>query len=117
MNPELYGINQAQIKAINDYGLVGYVQRGGELPSSDFIDAYYQHLKTFYARNKLTLNLNCAYRGEPAIRVHNLTDSQVLIFRADTKQLHLQKHHNIFYYLKNMNKDYNKEKDYELLKY
>ena len=45
------------MKAINDYGLVGYVQRGGELPSSDFIDAYHQHIKTFYARNKSTLNL------------------------------------------------------------
>ena len=85
--PELYGINQAQIKAINDYGLVGYVQRGGELPSSDFIDTYHQHLKTFYARNKSTLNFNGSYRGEPAIIVHNLTDGQVLIFRADTKQL------------------------------
>ena len=87
MYPELYGINQAQIKAINDYGLVGYVQRGGELPSSDFIDTYHQHLKTFYARNKSTLNFNGSYRGEPAIIVHNLTDGQVLIFRADTKQL------------------------------
>lgn len=85
--PELYGINQAQIKAINDYGLVGYVQRGGELPSSDFIDAYHQHLKTFYARNKSNLNFNGSYRGEPAIIVHNLTDGQVLIFRTDTKQL------------------------------
>lgn len=54
--PQLYGISQAQMKAINDYGLVGYVQRGGELPSSDFIDAYHQHIKTFYARNKSTLN-------------------------------------------------------------
>lgn len=26
------------MKAINDYGLVGYVQRGGELSSSDFLD-------------------------------------------------------------------------------
>ena len=85
--PELYGINQAQIKAINDYGLVEYVQRGGELPSSDFIDAYYQHIKTFYARNKSTLNLNGSYRGERAIIVHNLTDGQVFIFRATTKEL------------------------------
>jgi len=50
--PELYGISQAQMKAINDYGLVGYVERGGKLPSSLFIDAYHQHVKTFFARKK-----------------------------------------------------------------
>ncbi len=76
-----------QIKAINDYGLVGYVQRGGELPSSDFIDAYHQHIKTFYTRNKSTLNLNGSYRGERAIIIHNDINGEVLIFRADTKQL------------------------------
>ena len=78
-------MDQAQIQAINDYGLVE--QRGGELPSSDFIDAYHQHLKTFYVRNKSTLNLNGSYRGGRAIIVHNVIDGQVLIFRADTKQL------------------------------
>jgi hypothetical protein len=90
--PELYGISQAQMKAINDQGLVGYVQRGGELPSSDFIDAYHQHIKTFYARNKSTLNLNGSYRGERAIIVHNEINGEVLIFRADTKQLWTPSH-------------------------
>ena len=33
-----------------------------------------------------------AYRGERAIIVHNLTDGQVLIFRADTKQLWTPNH-------------------------
>ena len=87
MEPELYGINKAQMKAINDYGLVGYVQRGGQRPSSDFIYAYNQHVKTFYERNKSTLNLNGSYRGERAIIVHNESNGEVLIFRADTKQL------------------------------
>ena len=90
--PELYGISQAQMKAINDYGLVVYVQRGGLLPSSDFIDAYHQHIKTFYARNKSTLNLNGSYRGERAIIVHNEINGEVLIFRADTKQLWTPSH-------------------------
>ena len=80
------------MKIINDYGLVGYVQRGGELPSSDFIDAYHQHIKTFYARNKSTLNLNGSYRGERAIIVHNEINGEVLIFRADTKQLWTPSH-------------------------
>ena len=83
--PELYGISQTQMKAINDYGLVGYVKRGGELPYLDFIDAYHQHIKTFYARNKSNLNLNGSYRGERAIIVHNKINDEVLIFRADTK--------------------------------
>ncbi len=90
--PELYGISQAQMKAINDYGLVGYVQRGGELPSSNFIDAFHHHIKTFYARNKSNLNLNGSYRGERAIIVHNEINGQVLIFRADTKQLWTPSH-------------------------
>ena len=59
------------MKARDDYGLVGYVKRGGELPSSDFIDAYHQHIKTCYARNKSTLHLNGSSRGERAIIVHN----------------------------------------------
>ena len=63
------------------------VERGGKLPSSAFIDAYHQHVKTFFARNKSTLNLNGSYRGEPAIIVHNEIPGEVLIFRADTKQL------------------------------
>jgi hypothetical protein len=54
LDPELYDISQTQIKAINDYGLVGYVERGGRLPPSVFIDAYHQHVKTFFARNKFT---------------------------------------------------------------
>jgi len=33
------------------------------------------------------------------------------------EQRHLQKQHNIFYYLKHMDKDYNKEKHHQLLKY
>jgi hypothetical protein len=82
LEPELYGITKDDMKALNDYGLIGYVQRGGKLPSSDFIDAYYQHLKTFYARNKSTLNLNGSYRGERAIIVHNEINGEVLIFRA-----------------------------------
>jgi hypothetical protein len=90
--PELYDISQAQMKAIDDYGLVGYVKRGGELPSSDFIDAYHQHIKTFYARNKSTLNLNGSYRGERVIIVHNEINGEVLIFRADTKQLWTPSH-------------------------
>ena len=87
LEPELYGISQAQMKAINEYGLVGYVERGGQLPSSKFIDAYHQHVKTFYARNKSTLNLNGSYRGEPAIIVHSETKGEVLIFRSDTKEV------------------------------
>jgi hypothetical protein len=83
------------MKAINDYGLLGYVERGGELPSSAFIDAYHQHLKTFFARNKSTLNLNGAYRGKPAIVVHNATTNEVLIFRSDTKQLWTPNHLNL----------------------
>ena len=90
--PELYGISQAQMKAINDYGLVGYVQRGGELPSSNFINAFHHHIKTFYARNKSNLNLNGSYRGERAIIVHNEINGEVLIFRADTKQLWTPSH-------------------------
>ena len=90
--PELYGISQAQIKAIDDYGLLGYVQRGGEFPSSDFIDAYHQHIKTFYARNKSNLNLNGSYRGKRAIIVHNEINGEVLIFKADTKQLWTPSH-------------------------
>jgi hypothetical protein len=90
--PELYGISQAQMKAINDYGLVGYVQRGGELPSSNFIDAFHHHIKTFYARNKSNLNLNGSYRGERAIIVHNEINGEVLIFRADRKQLWTPSH-------------------------
>jgi len=92
LEPELYGISKVQMKAINDYGLVGYVQRGDKLPSSDFIDAYHQHVKTFYARNKSTLNLNGSYRGERAIIVHNEINGEVLIFRADTKQLWTPSH-------------------------
>nr|YP_009029002.1 hypothetical protein [Cylindrotheca closterium]AGY78399.1 hypothetical protein [Cylindrotheca closterium] len=80
------------MKAINKYGLVGYVEPGGELPSSALIDDYHQHLKTFYVRNQSTLNLNGAYRGERAIIVHNRTHGQVLIFRADTKELWTPSH-------------------------
>jgi hypothetical protein len=90
--PELYGISQAQTKAINDYGLVGYVERGGKLPSSAFVGAYHQHVKTFFARNRSTLNLNGSYRGEPAIIVHNEITGEVLIFRSDTKQLWTPSH-------------------------
>ena len=56
LEPELYDISQDQMKVIKDYGLVGYVKRGGQLPSPEFIDAYNQHLKVFFARNKSTLN-------------------------------------------------------------
>lgn len=87
LSPELYDISQDQMKAINDYGLVGYVQRGGKLPSSNFIDAYHQRLRSFYERNKSTLNLNGSYRGERAIIVHNKSKGEVVIFKADTKQL------------------------------
>ena len=92
LDPELYGISQAQMKAINDYGLVGYVERGGKLPSPAFIDAYHQHVKTFFARNKSTLNLNGSYRGEPRIIVHNEITGEVFIFRSDTKQLWTPSH-------------------------
>ena len=87
LQPELYGISKDQIDAIHQYDIVGYVKRGGQLPSSEFIFAYHQHLKTFYARNKNTLNLNGAFRGEPAIIVHNEDKGEILIFRADTKEL------------------------------
>jgi len=87
LEPELYGISKVQMKVINYYGLVGYVQHGGELPSSNFIDASHQHVKTFYARNKSTLNLNGSYQGERAIIVHNDINGEVFIFKADTKQL------------------------------
>lgn len=49
-------------------------------------------MKTFYARNKSTLNLNGSYRGERAIIVHNEINGEVLIFRADTKQLWTPSH-------------------------
>jgi len=94
LEPELYGTSQGQMKAINDYGLVGYVQRGGKLPSSAFIDAYHQHVKTSYARNKHTLNLNGAYRGESTIIVHDEISGQVLIFNSETKQLWTPSHLN-----------------------
>ena len=55
------------ILAINQYGLVEYVERRGQLPSLEFIAAYHQHVKTFFARNKPTLNLNGSY----PIIVHN----------------------------------------------
>ena len=80
------------MKAINDYGLVGYVQRVGLLPSLDFIYAYHQHVKSFYERNKSTLNFNGSYRGQRAIIVHNKSNREVLIFRADTKQLWTPSH-------------------------
>ncbi len=92
LEPELYGISKAQMKAINDYGLVGYVQGGGQLPSSVFIYAYHQLVKNFYERNNSTLNLNGSYRGERAIIVHNESNGEVLIFRADTKQLWTPSH-------------------------
>lgn len=85
--PQLYGITKSQITAIQKYGLIGYVSRGGQLPSSDFIFAYQEHVKTFYSRNKATLNLNGAFQGERAIIVHNLKEGEVLIFRASNKQL------------------------------
>jgi len=80
------------MKAIDDYDLAGYVERGGELPFPDFIDAYHQHIITFYVRNKSTLNLNGSYRGERAIIVYNEISGEVLIFRADTKQLWTPSH-------------------------
>jgi hypothetical protein len=92
LEPELYDISQAQLQAINDYDLVEYVERGGQLPSSKFINAYHQHVKTFFARNKSTLNWNGSYRGEPAIIVHNKTKVEVLIFKSETKQLWTPSH-------------------------
>lgn len=41
-----------QLNAINKYGLINYVQRGGKLLSSDFTENYYQVIKTFYTRDK-----------------------------------------------------------------
>ena len=72
-------MTQNQMNAINNYGLVGYVECEGELQSSDLIYAYHQHLKTFYAINKSNLNFNGAFRGKRAIIIHNL-DGQVLNF-------------------------------------
>ena len=80
MEPEFYDISQDQMTVIKDYRLVGCVKRGGQLPSSEFIDAYNQHLKVFFARNKSTLNWNGSYRGEPAIIVHHKDNGQMLIF-------------------------------------
>ena len=56
------------MKAIKAYSLIGYIQCGGTLLSLDFIDAYHQHIKTFYARNKSTLNLNGSYPGGGVVR-------------------------------------------------
>ena len=73
------------MKTINYYGLLGLLQRVGKLPPSAFIDAYHQHVTTFFERNKSTLNLNGSYRGERAIIVHNEINGEVLIFRSDIK--------------------------------
>ena len=94
LEPELYGISHAEMKAIRDHGLVGYVERGGKLPSSDFTSAFHENLKTFFARNKNTINWNGSYRGEPAIIVHNKDTGQILIFRTDTKELWTPHHLN-----------------------
>jgi hypothetical protein len=56
------------------------------------INAYHQHVKTFFARNKSTLNLNGSYRGEPAKIIHNEITGELLIFRSDTKQLWTPSH-------------------------
>jgi len=69
--------------AIGKNGLVKYVEDGGKLPPSKFIDTFHEHRKTFYVRNKLTLNLHGSYRGEPVIVIHNEASRQVLIFQSN----------------------------------
>ena len=85
--PPLYGTTKDQMLATDEYGLTRYIENGGVFPSPDLIDAYHQHVKVFYARNKKTINFNACYRGSPAIVVHNSLTGECLIFKHDTKRL------------------------------
>lgn len=92
VNPELYGMTKDQLKAINNYGLKNYIKCGGELPSEALINTYYQGIKVFYEQNKLTLNRHGAFRGQPAIIVHNNENGTVLVFDSSTGRLWMPGH-------------------------
>ena len=73
--------------AISRFGLPGFLDRGGILPSEEAVFALLENLKTFYSTNKNNINYHASFCGKKVIAVHNTHGSgtQILIFDAGSK--------------------------------
>lgn len=97
VNPLLY-YSESDLQILNEYGLVGYVERGCDFPSKAFTDTFFANSQSFYHRYKKNINFHGAYRGKRAIIVHHETPNTkggpALIFHYESKELWVPHHLN-----------------------
>lgn len=85
VHPELYGMSESDLKTIEAEGLVAYLEYGVKLPSKELLNAYFQGIKSYYERNKVSLNDRAAFRSDHSRVVSDKIDAcgPVLIFNSD----------------------------------
>jgi hypothetical protein len=97
VNPLLY-YSESDLQILNEYGLVGYVERGCDFPSKAFTDTFFANSQSFYHRYKKNINFHGAFQGKRAIIVHHETPNTkggpALIFYYESKELWVPHHLN-----------------------
>jgi hypothetical protein len=85
VNPLLY-YSESDLQILNEYGLVGYVERGCAFPSKAFTNTFFANFESFYHRYKKNINFHGAFQGKRAIIVHH-ESGPALIFDYESKEL------------------------------
>jgi hypothetical protein len=78
-------IKSSEAAEINKIGIVDYLRKGKQLPSSELIKAFQDAIKLFCEDPNSVRNDEASFRDKPAIVFFNRQTGQVAIFNRETK--------------------------------